>query len=189
MAVICPKCSHVRPPDASNPDWQCPNCGICYARFVDRPPEAHRPAATAVEGDGPRLGWLFKVLLLIVLVLILKTLIERRQAAKPEEQVTVVVVREEEEKPDMDPGTALANAAISASGVDGNLLHSLSGRLERSCARNKYGLSESACIARVREREDGCAAHTAQRFPGQIGNTDRMGMLVQAYVACIFEKT
>jgi hypothetical protein len=188
MAVICPKCSHVRPPEASNPDWQCPNCGICYAKFVNGPPQAPRPVATAVEGQGLRLGWLFKVLLLVVLVLILKVLIERRQAAGPEEQVTVLVMQEEEEnKPDMDPGLALANAAISASGVDATLLHSLSGRLEKSCARNKYGLSESACIARVREREDGCAAQTSGRFPGQIGNTDRMGMLVQAYVACIFE--
>ncbi|MEW6762485.1 MAG: hypothetical protein AB1437_16820 [Pseudomonadota bacterium] len=186
MAVICPKCSHVRPPDASNPDWQCPSCGICYAKFVNGHPQAPRPVARAVEGQGLRLGWLFKVLLLIVLVLILKVLIERRLAARPEEQVTVLVMQEEETKPDMDPGLVLANAAISASGVDATLLHSLSGRLEQSCARNKYGLSESACIARVRERQDGCAAQTAQRFPGQIGNTDRMGMLVQAYVACIF---
>lgn len=187
MPVICPKCSHVRPPDADNPDWQCPSCGICYAKFVNSPPQAPRPIAAPVEGQGLRLGWLFKVLLLIVLVLIFKVLVERRQAVRPEERVTVLVMQEEENKPGMDPGLALANAAISASGVDATLLHSLSGRLEKSCARNKYGLSESACIARVREREDGCAAHTSRRFPGQIGTTDRMGVLVQAYVACIFE--
>ncbi len=186
MPVICPKCSHVRPPDASNPDWQCPSCGICYAKFVNGPPQAPRPGARTVEGQGLRLGWLFKVLLLVVLVLILKVLIERRLAARPQEQVTVLVMQEEAGKPGLDPGLALANAAISASGMDATVLHSLSGRLEQSCARNKYGLSESACIARVREREDGCAAQTARRFPGQIGDTDRMGAVVQAYVACIF---
>jgi len=30
--VICPKCSHVRPPDATNPEWQCPACEVCYAK-------------------------------------------------------------------------------------------------------------------------------------------------------------
>lgn len=187
MAVICPKCSHVRPPDAGNPDWQCPNCGICYAKFVDRPLDAPRTVAPAVQGQGLRLGWLFKVVVLIVLALILKTLIERRLAVRPDEQLTVLVMQEEERAPAMDPGRAFADAAIAVSGVDGTLLHSLSGRLERSCARNKYGLSESACIARFREREDRCAARTAQRFPGQIGDTGRMQELVQAYVACIFE--
>jgi hypothetical protein len=66
-------------------------------------------------------------------------------------------------------------------------LNSLSGRLEKNCARNKYGLTEDACIARMRAREGVCATKTAQRFPGQIGNTDRMQAITQAYIGCIFE--
>jgi len=30
--VICPKCSAVRRPDATVPDWQCPACGIAYVK-------------------------------------------------------------------------------------------------------------------------------------------------------------
>lgn len=184
MTVICPKCSHVRPPDASNPDWQCPQCGICYARFMARPPEAPRAAAAAVERTGPRLGWPLKVVLLVVLVLVFKVLVERRQAQQHENAPVIVM---EQARPDGKAGVAFANAALQVSGVDAELLHSLSGRLERNCARNKYGLSESACIARFRAREDGCASRTAQRFPGQIKDTGRMQLLVNAYLGCIFE--
>ena len=143
------------------------------------------PAAPVVERQGTHLGWLFKVVLLVVLVLILKALIERPRAVAPPDELRLVQV-EKERTP--DPAIAFANATISASGVDGGMLHALSGRLERACARNKYGLSESACIARIRAREDDCAARTAQRYPGQVGNTDRMKVLAQAYVGCIFEE-
>lgn len=186
MPVICPKCSHVRPHDASNPDWQCPACGICYARFTARPPEP--PRAVTVERQGVSLGWLFKVLLLVVLVLILKTLLERRQPAPPPQVAAVALSDAGPESRKPDPAIAFANATISASGVDGSMLHALSGRLERACARNKYGLSESACIARVRARESDCATRTARRFPGSVENTERMGMMVKAYVGCIFEE-
>lgn len=30
--VICPKCNAIRKPDATVPDWQCPNCGIAYVK-------------------------------------------------------------------------------------------------------------------------------------------------------------
>ena len=29
----CPKCQYVRKPTDTNPEWQCPNCGIAYAKF------------------------------------------------------------------------------------------------------------------------------------------------------------
>ena len=32
MPTICPKCHHVRPAHADNPEWQCPACGVCYAK-------------------------------------------------------------------------------------------------------------------------------------------------------------
>jgi uncharacterized protein YxjI len=30
----CPKCGHVRTESETAPDWQCPSCGIAYAKFV-----------------------------------------------------------------------------------------------------------------------------------------------------------
>lgn len=32
MPTICPKCQHVRPAETSVPDWQCPACGVAYAK-------------------------------------------------------------------------------------------------------------------------------------------------------------
>ena len=57
----CPKCHYVRLPTDTAPGWQCPNCGIAYAKFGSAP--LHRPtgpnpgnhlgiAANAGEGKG-----------------------------------------------------------------------------------------------------------------------------------------
>jgi glutaredoxin len=43
MTTICPKCQHVRPADATVPDWQCPACGICYAKFGAAAPTRDAP--------------------------------------------------------------------------------------------------------------------------------------------------
>ena len=32
MPTICPKCRAVRPADTAAPDWQCPSCGVAYAK-------------------------------------------------------------------------------------------------------------------------------------------------------------
>lgn len=67
MSRSCPKCHHIRQPDAAVPDWQCPACGVAYAKAA----EAARPApARAViyqatpdrsRGWG---GWLLVLMLL-----------------------------------------------------------------------------------------------------------------------------
>jgi uncharacterized Tic20 family protein len=44
----CPKCGHVRTESETAPDWQCPKCGIVYAKFGQKPPAA-APAAAARE--------------------------------------------------------------------------------------------------------------------------------------------
>jgi len=33
-AVVCPKCSYARQPSDSAPAWQCPSCGIAYAKYA-----------------------------------------------------------------------------------------------------------------------------------------------------------
>ena len=44
----CPKCAHVRSESETAPDWQCPKCGIVYAKFGQKPPAA-APAPVARE--------------------------------------------------------------------------------------------------------------------------------------------
>lgn len=184
MSVICPKCSHVRPVDATNPDWQCPSCGVCYAKANGRSSEPARPAykARVVAGPGRQLGWLLFAIPLLALGWGANSYIERRGLAEAEEAAAMV------KQQDMERGRAELDAALQESGVDASLLQQLAGRLEKSCARNKFGLSESECRQRLREREDLCAASTARRFPGEIGHTTRLEKMTVAYVGCIFEE-
>lgn len=32
MTTLCPKCRHIRPAVTTAPDWQCPACGVAYAK-------------------------------------------------------------------------------------------------------------------------------------------------------------
>jgi glutaredoxin len=32
MTTVCPKCRHLRPADTTAPAWQCPACGVAYAK-------------------------------------------------------------------------------------------------------------------------------------------------------------
>lgn len=185
--IICPKCSHVRPKDATNPEWQCPACGICYAKVgatAEPLPESRMRAAPEPAGKhGWNLGLVAKVVAVVALGWGLTTAItHRQQPAGP----AGVEVAEAEQKP--DSGSAVADAVLQVSGADAGMLRDVGGKMEKSCARNKYGLSETECIDRIRQRGDLCANQTAARFPGQIGNTDRMQVIVQAYVGCIFER-
>jgi len=40
--ITCPKCGHVRTPqeDEFTPEWQCPACGVAYAKVTPKPPYA-----------------------------------------------------------------------------------------------------------------------------------------------------
>lgn len=48
--VICPKCRHVRPRDAAAPAWQCPACGVAYAKAADAVAAARQPSAARGAG-------------------------------------------------------------------------------------------------------------------------------------------
>jgi glutaredoxin len=51
MAITCPKCQHKRTAaDSGVPDWQCPRCGIAYAKYVDGVPP---PAPHVVTQSSP----------------------------------------------------------------------------------------------------------------------------------------
>jgi glutaredoxin/predicted nucleic acid-binding Zn-ribbon protein len=51
MPLTCPKCGHVRPPDAAVPETECPACGVIYAKAQPRP-QAHE-ARPIVYADKP----------------------------------------------------------------------------------------------------------------------------------------
>lgn len=41
MPTRCPKCGYARTPADTAPDYECPRCGVVYAKY--RPPEARQP--------------------------------------------------------------------------------------------------------------------------------------------------
>lgn len=52
----CPKCRHVRAANEVAPDWQCPKCGVAYAKAVQAQSPAPAPspsAAARVTGARP----------------------------------------------------------------------------------------------------------------------------------------
>lgn len=48
----CPKCRHVRTAADGGPDWQCPRCGIAYAKFGQPVPAPAAPTGAA-RGAAP----------------------------------------------------------------------------------------------------------------------------------------
>jgi ribosomal protein L37AE/L43A len=51
----CPKCGYRRKATESVPDWQCPSCGVAYAKVLNAPNPPTRyaaPAPTAPESGG-----------------------------------------------------------------------------------------------------------------------------------------
>ena len=70
MPTICPKCRTVRPENAVAPDWQCPACGVAYAKAggdaaalpsVQRAHAAHAAHAARGSGSGSSFGQLSNV--------------------------------------------------------------------------------------------------------------------------------
>jgi uncharacterized Tic20 family protein len=52
----CPKCRHVRTAQEVAPDWQCPKCGVAYAKALAAQSSAPAAAATATV-PGARTGY------------------------------------------------------------------------------------------------------------------------------------
>ena len=50
--VKCPKCSYKRQPSDTAPDWQCPSCGIAYAKFGSEAPVRKTATKVAEADDG-----------------------------------------------------------------------------------------------------------------------------------------
>ena len=62
--VTCPKCAYVRKADDDAPDWQCPGCGIVYAKYGTAPHghahnfEPHEPSGAGGYSHGVPLSTL-----------------------------------------------------------------------------------------------------------------------------------
>ena len=56
MTTICPKCRNARPAQTSAPSWQCPACGVAYAKAGDTGVSA-RSSATTVGGGRDEGSW------------------------------------------------------------------------------------------------------------------------------------
>lgn len=66
----CPKCRHVRQPNETAPDWQCPACGVAYAKAADagrpaNPPMAERRAGSTSAGRSVPWGKLMVVAVVV----------------------------------------------------------------------------------------------------------------------------
>lgn len=85
-------------------------------------------------------------------------------------------------------GKAVVNTALQVSELDVNALSGITEKLKGSCAKNKYGLSEDQCIQAIEERKAICMQETAQKFPGQLSNVDRMQAVVSSHLDCLFQK-
>jgi glutaredoxin len=53
MSTTCPKCRYVRLPSDRAPDWQCPSCGVAYAKAS----ESSTPATTTARAAVGSTGW------------------------------------------------------------------------------------------------------------------------------------
>lgn len=53
MSVTCPKCGYVRQPGDRAPDYECPRCGVVYAKVRPPPPPAPRPDPAPPETVAP----------------------------------------------------------------------------------------------------------------------------------------
>jgi hypothetical protein len=137
-------------------------------------PTRRRARLPVRPAQGSSLAWVLVLALVAGIVWAAGAALHRGHAMPAEQQ-------------DTSAGARVTNVVLQAAGADVDMLKDLSGRLEGACARNKYGLSEEACLARLHAREDLCATGTAQRFPGAIADTGRMQAVIKAYVGCIFE--
>ena len=51
--MICPKCNYQRNADDHVPDWQCPSCGIAYAKFQ----QSAEPATPTEPEEKPKMDF------------------------------------------------------------------------------------------------------------------------------------
>ncbi|HTT08573.1 MAG TPA: hypothetical protein VMH34_07265 [Gammaproteobacteria bacterium] len=76
MPTTCPKCGHVRSTADNVPDWQCPKCGIAYAKYQARLEDAPVNPPVTVEQKTTRRLTLNDVILICVGILLVMLVIQ-----------------------------------------------------------------------------------------------------------------
>ena len=66
MTTICPKCRSARPAHTSAPSWQCPACGVAYAKAGEIGMSVRRSTTTVDSGGGSWLNGIPWVKLVLV---------------------------------------------------------------------------------------------------------------------------
>lgn len=67
MTTVCPKCRHLRPADTPAPAWQCPACGVAYAKAnAMAAPGVATTARSAVAATPARAGLPWRVVLTVL---------------------------------------------------------------------------------------------------------------------------
>ena len=70
MTTICPKCRSVRPAQTSAPSWQCPACGVAYAKAGEIGMSVRRSTTTVDSGGGSWLSGIPWVKLVLVMAVV-----------------------------------------------------------------------------------------------------------------------
>jgi glutaredoxin len=72
MTTVCPKCRHLRPADTTAPAWQCPACGVAYAKANAAAALAEAAPARSTVRSAPsaRGGLPWRVLLTVLAVIV-----------------------------------------------------------------------------------------------------------------------
>lgn len=114
MPQICPKCAYERKPtDDSTPDWQCPACGIAYAKYAathpTETPATAAPSSTAkpsgaakpappvepeefdITDDEPKSN-ILKIAIPVIVLLILIIYFATRSSPEPEPAIAAAPV-------------------------------------------------------------------------------------------------
>ena len=86
-------------------------------------------------------------------------------------------------------GKAVLDTALQIAPMDATVLSEITERLEQACesGKNKFGLSAEQCSQKLNERKDLCVQQTAQKYPGQMSNADRMQEVMSSHVDCLFK--
>ena len=93
------------------------------------------------------------------------------------------------EKLDEQQGkTVTTTTALQVSGLDVSTLESISDELQSTCAKNKYELTEAECVQAIKDHKDTCMRLIAEKFPGQLADSERRQMIVANYVDCLFQQ-
>ncbi len=85
------------------------------------------------------------------------------------------------------PAKAPSSSAPGIVKLDIGVLDNLNSRLIGSCADNKFGLTEEACVQTIKERKGPCQAETVEAFPEQPSTQVSMQAVVTSHVNCLFK--